>query len=48
MYLDFTHLDFLFDKVYINLDVLGTLVLYQIRGEIYSTDIVAIDNSGRS
>lgn len=48
MYLDFTHLNFLFDKVYISLDVLSTLVLYPIRREIYCTDIVAIDNSGRS
>ena len=34
------------DKVKINLDVFGTLVLYQICREIHHTDIVTINDSG--
>jgi nucleoside-triphosphatase THEP1 len=34
------------DKVKINLDVFGALMLHRVRREIYCTDIVTINNSG--
>ena len=36
------------DKVKINLDMLGALMLHRVSREIHSTDIVAIDNGGMS
>jgi hypothetical protein len=34
------------DKVKINLDMLGVLVLNRIGGEVDDTDVVAVDQSG--
>jgi hypothetical protein len=38
--------DTLTDKVEINLNMLGALVLNGVGGDIYGTDVVAVDKSG--
>jgi hypothetical protein len=42
---DFAHGHFVPNKMEVNLHVLGALVLYWVRGEVYCTDIVAEDDS---
>jgi hypothetical protein len=34
------------DKVKINLNMLGALVLYEVGGEVDGADVVAVDQSG--
>ena len=34
------------DKVKINLDMLGALMLHRVSREIHSTDVVEVDNGG--
>jgi nucleoside-triphosphatase THEP1 len=43
---DFTEGDSFSDKVQVNLDVLGSLMLNQVGGEVDNTKIISIDQCG--
>jgi hypothetical protein len=47
-YTSFTEGNSITNKVEINLDMLGPLVLNRIGGHIHGTDIIAIDHGGTS
>ena len=44
--LDMTHLNLFTDEVYIDLNMFSSLMLNRVGGEIYGTDIIAVDYCG--